>query len=189
MASTSTLFAGQRIDPEEYRRLGDLGVADEEVRVELIHGRALPMSPKSPPHEKAIAFLSRLLMTVTEPEQFAVRVAAPLTIGPSEPEPDLAVVAAGTPEPRHPGSAALVIEVAVSSHERDLITKPGVYAGAGVTVYWVFDLDFNEVVMHADPADGQYRSVHIVGRQGHLDGSVIGLRDLAVADVIAAANR
>lgn len=185
----SALTLGQRVDPGEYRRLVDDGIVESDLRVELIEGRVLAMSPKSRAHEKAIAFLARQLFSGTEPERFEVRVASPLTIGSSEPEPDLAVVEHGTPEPNHPASAALVIEVAVSSQERDLMTKPRVYAGAEVPLYWVLDLDSGEVSVHSDPGGGRYRTVRVLGADGRLDGSALGLADIAVADVLAAAHR
>ena len=59
-----------------------------------------------------------------------VRPQVPLTLGDSEPEPDLAVVTAeeDAKAERHPQAALLVIEVADSSARRDLETKARIYA-------------------------------------------------------------
>jgi Uma2 family endonuclease len=115
---------------------------------------------------------------------YRVRVGAPLSIGDSEPEPDLVVIEHGVDEPYHPATAALVIEVAVSSQRRDLRVKPAIYARAGVPVYWVIDLDGGRAVAHTSPGDGGYASVEIVSE---LDGAHVGLAPIAVADVLAAA--
>src|SRR4051794_14375243 len=117
-----------RMSADEYHRLIDAGGFDEDARIELIDGLLLDMSPKSPAHENAIAFLADRLYTGVDLTRFQVRVAAPLSIGDSEPEPDLVVLERGTPQAYHPATAALVIEVAVTSQRRDLRTKPPVYA-------------------------------------------------------------
>jgi Uma2 family endonuclease len=188
MATGTSPQAGQRIDPAEYRRLVDEGAFDEDARMELIEGFILPMSPKSREHEHAIEWLNVLLVRSLDLDQYRVRVGSPLTIGGSEPEPDLTVVERGTPEPNHPASAALVIEVAHWSHERDLVTKPRVYASAGVSVYWVVDVDRREVTVHAGPHGDHYQRVNVVER-GTVDASHVGIRPIVVADLFAAAHR
>src|SRR3954447_8000689 len=145
-----------RLSPEEYRRLVEFGVFDEDARVELIGGLLVDMSPKSRVHENAVAWLNRVLVQAVDHERLEVRVAAPLTIGDSEPEPDLAVIALDAPRPHHPATAELVIEVASSSRQRDLHEKPPVYAAAGVPRYWVVDLDTRTVVVHGDPTATGY---------------------------------
>jgi Uma2 family endonuclease len=174
-----------RMSADDYHRLIDSGSLDEDLRVELIDGLLLDMSPKSPAHENVIIFFSRQLFTGLDLDRYDVRVAAPLSIGDSEPEPDLAVVERGTPQPYHPATAALVIEVAVSSQRRDLRAKPAIYARAGVPLYWVVDVDGGRAVAHTDPIDGGYRSVEIVTE---LSAAQIGLAPIAVADMLAAAG-
>src|SRR5437016_3155148 len=120
-----------RISPNEYRRLVEAGVFDEDARIELIDGLLVDMSPRTRAHENAIAWLNRYLVLNVDPERYEVRVGAPLTIGMSEPEPDLTVIPYSAPRPHHPATAALVVEVAVSSRRRDLVDKPPIYAQAG----------------------------------------------------------
>jgi Uma2 family endonuclease len=174
-----------RMSADDYHRLIDSGSFDEGTRIELIDGLLLDRSPKSPAHERVISFFARRLFTGIDLDRFEVRVGAPLSIGDSEPEPDLIVFGVGTDQPYHPATAALVIEVAVSSQRRDLRTKPAIYARAGVPLYWVVDVDGGRAVAHTDPADGAYRSVEIVTE---LSAPPIGLAPIAVADVLAAAG-
>jgi Uma2 family endonuclease len=183
--------AGDRIEIEEYWRLIDAGVFEEADggRVELIEGLLLEMSPKSPEHERTIRWLARwLTRRLDEDGPFVVGVGSPLTIGRSEPEPDVVVFALDAPAPRHRATAALVVEVAHSSHERDLLTKPPLYARAEVPAYWVVDLARQVVVVHGRPEGGAYTTTREVGRDGRLDLEELGLPPLAVADLLTAAR-
>ena len=176
-----------RFSLEEYHRLIEAGGFDEDARIELIDGLLVDMSPKSPAHENAIAWLNKLLVRSLD-DRFEVRVSTALTTGTSEPEPDIMVIEPDAPRPYHPGTAALIIEVAVSSQRRDLRHKPPIYAGAGVPDYWVVDLDAGRVVVHGSPHDGGYEHTEIVGAGGELVASRLDLPPIAVAELLAAAG-
>jgi Uma2 family endonuclease len=177
-----------RFSLEEYHRLIDAGGFDEDARIELIDGLLVDMSPKTAAHENAIAWLNQLLVLSVDLDRFEVRANAALTTGNSEPEPDIIVIERDAPRPYHPGSAALVIEVAVSSQRRDLRHKPPIYAGAGVPDYWVVDLDAGRVVVHGSPRDGAYERTEIVGAGGELVASRLELPPIPVAELLAAAG-
>jgi Uma2 family endonuclease len=178
-----------RLSPDEYRRLVESGVFDEDARVELIDGLLVDMSPKTRAHENAIAWLNRLLVTALDPDRFEVRIAAPLTIGTSEPEPDVAVIDTAAPRPNHPATARLIIEVAVSSLARDLQDKPPVYAHAGAPHYWVVDLDNSRVITHELPRGQTYTTVNALGRNDTLRASELGLPAISIAELLHAAAR
>jgi Uma2 family endonuclease len=177
-----------RFSLEEYHRLIEAGAFDEDTRMELIDGLLVDMSPKSPAHENAIAWLLRMLVRSVDLDRFEVRVSAALTTGTSEPEPDIMVIELDAPRPYHPGTAALIIEVAVSSQARDLRHKPPVYAGAGVPDYWVVDLDGGRVVVHGSPRDGAYERTEIVGAGGELVASRLEIPPISVAELLASAG-
>jgi Uma2 family endonuclease len=177
-----------RFSLEEYHRLIDAGGFDEDARIELIDGLLVDMSPKSPAHENAIAWLNKLLVPSLDVDRFEVRVSAALTTGTSEPEPDIMVIELDAPRPYHPGTAVLIIEVAVSSQTRDLRHKPPIYAGAGVPDYWVVDLDGGRVVVHGSPRDGAYERTEIVGPGGELVVSRLELPPISVAELLASAG-
>jgi Uma2 family endonuclease len=183
MAADTGLSDVHRMSADEYHQLIDSGGLDEDTRIELIDGLLLDMSPKSPAHENVIAWLLEVLVLGIDRQRYRVRPTAPLSLGSSEPEPDITVVERDVDAPYHPATAALVIEIAVSSQRRDLRVKPAIYARAGIPLYWVIDLDGGRAVAHTDPSAGGYRSVEIVTE---LSAPQIGLAPIAVADVLAA---
>lgn len=170
-----------RLTIAEYHDLVASGGLSEETRVELIDGLVVDMSPRSPEHENAIDWLVDWLVGHLDLQRFRMRVTGPLTLGSSEPEPDLAVVDRAPPQRAHPSAARLVIEVAVSSRDRDLRTKPAVYAPY-VAEYWVVDLDRRCLVVHRNAVDGAYRDVTVVERGSSV--APLGL-DLAPLDTEA----
>jgi Uma2 family endonuclease len=179
-----------RLPLEDYHRLVDVGVLGPDAHVELLYGLIADMSPKTRRHEQVIEWLNERLVLAAVPGGFRVRVGGPLTIASagSEPEPDLAVIAAGTPRPYHPASAALVIEVAVTSQRRDLVTKPGVYAAAGVSHYWVADLQARTLTVHTRPEDGVYQHVQTLDAADTVGLADIGLEPFSLGELFAAAD-
>src|SRR4051812_14097241 len=107
-----------RLTADEYHQLIESGGFDEDSRIELIDGLLLDMSPKTREHEQAIAWLTERLMDAVDRARFQVRVTGPLSLGNSELEPDLTVIDRTLVHPYHPGTAELVVEVAVSSERR-----------------------------------------------------------------------
>lgn len=184
-AARSDLEPLHRLSLDEYHQLIESGGFDEDARIELLDGLLVEMSPKTPEHERAISALAEWLLPSLDRGRYRVGIASPLTLADgSEPEPDVTVVERDAPAPYHPATAALVIEVAVSSQRRDLVVKAPKYAAAGVPVYLVCDLDARRVIEHTDPTAGGYRSVREVGR---LDPRLAGVTPLDVRDVFAAA--
>ncbi|MGO9322703.1 MAG: Uma2 family endonuclease [Solirubrobacteraceae bacterium] len=171
---------------EEYHRIVACGGFDEDARVELIDGLILDMSPKTPQHENAVRWLIDWLVGHLDHSQRQHMVSGPLTIGSSEPEPDLAVIERAEPRLEHPKHALLVIEVAVSSGDRDLRVKPAVYARA-VDEYWVVDLERRCVVVHRDPAGGAYRDVSTVPAGDQLRARSVDLGGLPTGELFATA--
>jgi Uma2 family endonuclease len=175
-----------RMSIEEYHRLIECGGFDEEARVELIDGYIVDMSPKSPPHENAIRWLMYWLFDRLDRSQHELTVGTPLTIAASEPEPDLVVVEHSEPKLEHATRAPLVIEVSVSSRERDLRAKPTLYAQA-IDEYWVVDLERRCVVVHREPSDGAYREVESVAAGSELRARSVDLGPLDTGALFAAA--
>src|SRR3954454_1054086 len=114
---------------ENYHRLVEAGGFEGE-RVELLDGLLVRMSPKSERHEAAVEYLLDWLNAAVDRERYIIGCQRALTLGTSEPEPDLVVRERNTPKPYHPSSAVLVIEVAASSLPVDLTVKAPLYASA-----------------------------------------------------------
>lgn len=143
---------------EQYDRLVQLGLLEDE-RVELLHGTLVEMSPNDPPHSSAIQALSTLLVPSLR-GRAAVRVQLPLyAADESEPEPDVAVVPLGEYRVSHPAEAHLVIEVAVSSVNKDRNVKAPLYAASSVAEYWLVNIPERVVEVFRSPRGGAYTQV------------------------------
>ena len=176
-----------RLSTDEYHRLIEADGFDEDARVELIDGLLADTSPKTRQHENAVAWLARWLMVGIDPERHELRVGSPLTLERSEPEPDLAVIPRDAPRPYHPATAALVIEVSVSSLQRDLARKPSLYATAGVDEYWVIDIDGRRAVTHRDPREAGYAEVAQLLGGSELAPAGLDIGPVALDDLLRAA--
>lgn len=91
------------------------------------------------------------------------------------------------PGPYHPATADLVIEVAVSSLQRDLQQKLALYARAQVVEYWVVDLGGGRVVVHRAPRYDGYAEMVEVDTGGRLTATSVELPALEVGELLRAA--
>ncbi len=167
-----------RLDTRAYGRMVACGALDDQ-RVELLDGLLIEMSPQSTQHAAVIQRLAELFAGFGR----MPRVQLPLEVSAdSVPEPDIALVA-GPPDPRrHPSTALLVVEVAVSSHDIDRAVKDRLYAGADVPTYWIVDVPGLAVEVHSDPGRDGYRSIDLRG----LDDTVSSpAGDIAVSSLLA----
>ena len=163
----------------EYRRLGELGVFDND-RVELFRGEIVQMSPQDPLHSGAVENLSSLLFAVLGGRK-TIRIQLPFHAPDnSEPEPDAAVLnreyALQCRQGKtHPERAELIVEVARTSLEYDRLEKSSLYAQAGVPEYWIVNLVDMLVETYSEPgADSShpfgwsYKKRHETGPEGEL---------------------
>ncbi|HXB65561.1 MAG TPA: Uma2 family endonuclease [Solirubrobacteraceae bacterium] len=174
-----------RLSIEEYHRLVKCGGLDEGARFELIDGLLLDMSPKSPERENAIQWLMEWIAVRLDQVRYQLRICGALTIGTSEPEPDLMIFERPAPRHEHPSRALLVIEVALSSKERGLELKPDLYAGA-VEEYWVVDLQARHAVVHRDGANGVYLQVDVIAPPEELSSQALDIGQLPTGELFAA---
>jgi len=147
---------------EEYQRLADIGILDEDERVELIEGRIVQMAPKNVPHAIATKRANRCLTRLLG-DQAIVGVQDPILLNNySEPEPDL--VLAAPPDERylehHPGpkDIFLVLEVADSSLAYDRSVKGPLFAQNGIIQFCVLNVQGRELEDYRDPGPNGYRS-------------------------------
>lgn len=148
----------EHLDPmsvEAYHRLGEMGALSTDV--ELLRGKVVCKMPKSPLHEFVAQVLMNLLVR-SVPEGFEVRREGPISIGNSEPEPDLSVVQGKASDwlQSHPHTAALVIEIAITSIELDE-GKAAIYAEAGIPEYWIVQPELRLTVVYRQPSPDGYR--------------------------------
>ena len=146
-----------RLTAEEYHRLVQVGVFGD-MRVELLDGRVVPMSPMNPAHASALTRLTRLFDALFDERTAAVRQQCPVTLDETwEPHPDLVIAEPGEWEQAHPRAEDiyLVVEVSDSTLREDLSRKVPRYARNRVREVWVVDLLAGVVHVHRDPDGSQ----------------------------------
>ena len=142
-------------------------------RAELIRGLIVEKMSKSSLHEYlATEIFERLSRSVGE--GWLVRKEGPLTLKDSEPEPDVSVVKGRNVDfiCNHPRSAALAVEIAVSSEasDREMIKA---YAEAGVEECWLVLARKREIECYSRPQAGSYQEVRSRGADDTLTSEVL----------------
>jgi Uma2 family endonuclease len=145
----------------EYDRMVELGVFEEDEKIELIKGFIVRMSPTGVPHASTVQALNRLFVLALAPsDRASVRVQSPFAASDeSEPEPDIAVLPPGEYRDDHPKKAFLVIEVSESTLRYDRGEKADVYAEAGIEEYWIVNTRDRLIEVRTDIVDGVYTQV------------------------------
>ena len=172
---------------DTYHRLAELGILDEDDRVELLDGQIVAMTPIGGAHAACVIRLTDLLSRRSA-RDISVSVQNPVVLAERwEPQPDIAVV-------RRPGGSAgawlpgapdvlLVIEVADSSLDRDRDVKVPRYAAAGIPEAWLVDLVGDAIRVCRRPGPDGYAEIITVSRGQvlrpvHLPGVVIAAEQI-----------
>jgi Uma2 family endonuclease len=149
---------------DEYQRMVESG-GFADMRVELIEGEIVDMSPIGLRHAFRVASLTtlfgeRLGRAVFIWSQSSIRLADR-----SQPEPDIALLR--PPRERYqdnapgPNDILLLIEVADSSVDYAFHVKAPLYARNGIREYWLVNLIEGHVVAYRDPSPDGYRTAHV----------------------------
>lgn len=176
----------QQVQPltvASYHALSQMGLIDEKT--ELIRGFVFPKMSKSPRHSSLFLRLFRILSGHV-PQGCSIRPEQPLTCADSEPEPDIAIVQ-GLDEDfgqSHPTTALLVVEVSLSTEDRD-VEKIGIYAEAGVGEYWLVRPDENCVDVFSLPENGKYKSECRLGGSDELASALLPQARISIAKLLA----
>ena len=139
---------------DEWHRLIELGVLDD-LRVELLDGDIVEMSPQSEIHAGTVRIAAKTLDSVFGAD-YTVSTQLPLALGGddlSEPEPDITVTRGSIREfaRKHPEFPVLIVEVAVSSEDKDRKVKASLYARAGRPEYWILVPEKERLEVYRDP--------------------------------------
>ena len=137
---------------EGYRKLAATGLFDD-VKTMLIDGEIFTMVMPNPPHDTALGLIEEWLRTVFTTGHH-VRTQKGFDIGTrTDPGPDAAVVPGSIRDyaTRTPTSAVLIVEVSDTTLTTDLTKKAELYATAGVTDYWVLDVENRKLHVFRDP--------------------------------------
>jgi Uma2 family endonuclease len=156
---------------DAYHRLTELGIFDEDDRVELLDGQIVEMTPIGGRHAACVVRLNNLL--ARRSADTAVSMQNPVVLGERwEPQPDIAVLrrAAGLAGAWLPSPAdvVLVIEVADTSLQRDRDVKIPRYAESGIPEAWLVDLDGDTITVYRTPGPEGYSEIVTVSRRDTL---------------------
>jgi Uma2 family endonuclease len=150
----------RRFTFEEVERMTQLGILQEDERIELIGGEIVPMSPKGGLHEVlksalTIYWAKRLPDDLLFTTETTFRLSRDTYL-----EPDFVFYPkAGGWKGLAAATARLVVEVADSSLAYDRGRKARLYAGFGIVELWSIDAARLETRIHRDPDGGGYRHV------------------------------
>lgn len=143
-----------RLSIEQYHEMIRAGILTDDDPVEFLEGYLATKMPKNPLH-RAVTRRVREALERLAPAGWYVDTQEPITLSGSEPEPDVMIVRGSSQDytERHPGppDLAMVVEVADTTLQRDRTTKAGIYARAGIPIYWIVNLVERRVEVHADP--------------------------------------
>lgn len=147
--------SGYRFSLDQYHRMAELGILEENNQVEFLEGILVNKMTKNRAHSLATRRL-RILLEGIIPAGFYVDSQEPTSTVDSEPEPD-AMVIRGRPEDyqlRQPEAAQvpLIAEVADSSLQHDRGWKKRIYARAGIPVYWIVNLVQRQIEVYTQPS-------------------------------------
>jgi Uma2 family endonuclease len=105
--------AVRRFTVEEYYRLVEAGILEEDARVELLDGQIIPMAPIGPEHHWLLDHLTRTFNR-QEDDRFGVGPGRSLPIRPHNvPEPDLVIYRSGVSRRRHLTAADVLLVIDV----------------------------------------------------------------------------
>jgi len=174
--------AALKVTVDQYHAMGAAGVISE--RTELLRGVIVEKMGKSPLHSCACQIIHDLMLAII-PTGLQLRRGQPITLEDSEPEPDLALVEGGPADflHRHPSSALLVVEVAVSSEDLDR-EKAAIYASGGIPEYWLVLPAERRVEVHLAPQNGAYTTVRPLGEAEALQPAALPGTSIPVRSIL-----
>jgi len=161
MAETVTRY---RFTVEEFHRMGEAGIFQEDDRLELIEGELVRMSPVGSRHAACVKRLVDLFLPLQAGRKVLLGVQDPVRLDDrTEVYPDVSLLrwrsdyyASGHPGPE---AVLLVVEVSETSLAYDREVKVPLYARAGVPEVWVVDVEGQALWVHRLPEGEAYREV------------------------------
>jgi Uma2 family endonuclease len=144
-----------RLFVAQYHAMLGKGILTEHDRVELIEGVLFQKMGQNPPHSLATGLLADWLSGVVGAEYFVCALQSVTTLE-SEPEPDLTVIRGkrrdfSTSHPS-PQQVALLAEISDSTLTYDRTVKKGLYARAGIPIYWIVNLVESRIEVYTAPS-------------------------------------
>jgi Uma2 family endonuclease len=157
----------RRLTANEFERIAETGIFDEDPRIELLDGELLQMAPIGAPHVLCVIRVSNGIMPKVVGRAL-VSVQSSFRLSDfSEPQPDIAII-----RDRDYGNALpqaedvfLIIEVSDTSLRYDRDDKLPRYAAAGIPEVWIADVARKRLTIYRDPSPDGYRQVLTLTRR------------------------
>jgi Uma2 family endonuclease len=153
------VLATYRFTTDEYHRLGEAGILDEDDGVELLNGDLVVREPVGGDHRTLVDSLNILFANRIGQDRYRIGIQNPISLDPhSEPQPDVVLYAASV-RGRHPrpDEIFLLIEVADTSIAYDRGPKLEAYARGGILEVWVIDAVRRRVFIYRKSDQGRYQ--------------------------------
>ena len=146
---------------EEYYKMAEAGILQDDERVELLNGEIITMSPINSPHASVVDDLTEMLFMQLL-GKVIIKIQNPIRLeDKTEPEPDITLAHLKKDKYRNhhpiPAEVYFVIEVADSSLEKDREFKRLIYAEAGIPEYWIVNIPDRQIEVFGQPKDGDYQ--------------------------------
>ena len=162
---------GQRrpLTVDEFSRMIEIGIFDQDERVELVEGALVSCAPpQNPPHAGTIASMTRMLSRRLG-SSMLLWVQLPIVVSDrTELEPDLALLVdrGHFYQERLPRVADVhaVLEVAYPSLSYDRGKKLRLYAEARVSEYWIVDVAKQRIHVYTKPVERRYATYRLALR-------------------------
>ncbi|MEO0330103.1 MAG: Uma2 family endonuclease [Bacteroidota bacterium] len=144
----------------------DSGIFTPDQRVELIDGEIIDMSPINQPYAACLLKLSRFFSQHFPLEKYIISQQNPIELSKqSLSQPDL-VIADFRPELLEgeriiPSDIVLLVEISDSTYSYDRNKKYTQYAMAGIPVYWIVNLNQQQVEVYSQPDGDQYQKAEV----------------------------
>lgn len=174
---------------DEYHRMGEAGILDEDSRVELIGGAIMVREPIGARHAGTVNRVARLWFSRLG-DRAVVQVQNPIEFREqlSELQPDVALLRSRPDfySESHPvtDDVLLLLEIADSSLRLDRRVKIPIYARAGVPEVWLLDLVADRVEVYRTPAAERYGHVVTFGHGTSLTALAFPDLVITVADLL-----
>jgi Uma2 family endonuclease len=157
---------------DDYHRMVEARILNEDDRVELIRGEILTMIPIGPAHNGTVIRATNTLVPIVG-DRALVGVQGSVRLDMyDEPQPDIVFLRRRedfyTKQHAGPADIFLIIEIADSSLDYDRTIKAGLYAETGVPEYWVADINNNCVWVYTELQEKSYRSIRRFDRDNSI---------------------
>ena len=148
---------------EQYHKMAEVGILNEQDRVELIRGEIIETSPIGLKHAATVNRLNQLFQQRLA-QRIIVSIQNPIQLADtSEPQPDVALLKSRpdfyeTKIPT-PEDICLLVEVSDRSLKCDRDVKIPLYAESKITEVWLIDVNNQSIRVYRQPEENSYQDV------------------------------